>query len=218
MKRLSMFLPFLFLTVSSTNDLPHYDLFPIFSDKITKDYWKITNIYVNCDYGYYVKLPEGIVGQGTPPPGSNHGFGISLVDKQAKHPFREIPDNYLYVGADHQVLDEQNSLGGIDELYRSFLIADKAVIISRSRSYTNLGGLFAVKIHSVFRKNGSLSIEDQVFALGQSIVYEIDLTIRAANYKESRALFEYLQHNLRIMPIPKGECSNDPAKLPKPSS
>lgn len=42
----------------------------------TETLWR--DRYANCDYGFYVLLPHGVVGHANLPPNPNHGFLIGL--------------------------------------------------------------------------------------------------------------------------------------------
>jgi len=42
--------------------------------------------YGNCDHGYFVNLPPGVIGHGSRSPSPNHGFVISAKDPSTTTP------------------------------------------------------------------------------------------------------------------------------------
>ncbi|MGC2530986.1 MAG: hypothetical protein WA639_24840 [Candidatus Acidiferrum sp.] len=200
----SIFLSLLFLSV-----------FRFFAPSL--QYWTQTETetiwhekYKNCDMGYSVILPKGVIAHDDLPPNPNHGFLVSAGD----------PDTRAEVSLEAQ------RLVGVYDFYdamdygsaRAYLKAELKragpVEILETRD-ARLRGLPAVQIH--YRKgvgDSAVETEEMIVFRGHPrnsspTFYVIWPRTPSAHYEEDDKLYHLICDGFNIIPVPHGECSND---------
>jgi hypothetical protein len=166
--------------------------------------------YTNCDKGYAVSLPEGVIAHGGLPPSSNHGFLVS-----AKTP-----------GTDAEVTLEAQRLVGVYDSYdameygsaRAYLKAELKqagpveILDIRDTKFRRLPA-----IHMHYRKGvGDSAVETEELILfrghpsnSSPTFYVIWLRTPSSHYKEDDKLYQLICEGFNIIPVPLGKCSND---------
>ena len=107
--------------------------------------------YINCDHGYSVKIPLGVVAHGEDPPKPNHGFGVDMRNRATLNDvsYQTSPD-WLYLGAGSKVHDLPEEAVDSPEDEIDYRFDDLQKVDGRpeariiSRSTVSLGGLRAV--------------------------------------------------------------------------
>lgn len=166
--------------------------------------------YTNCDKGYSIILPKGVVAHSGFPPSPNHGFLVSA----------SAPDTVA------EVTLEARRLVGVYDSYdamdygsaRAYLKAELknagSVEILASHD-TKIRGLPAVHIH--YRKGvGDSAVDTEELLLFRShprnsgpIFYVIWLRTSSTHYEEDRKLYQQVRDGFYLMTIPGRKCSND---------
>jgi hypothetical protein len=169
--------------------------------------------YGNCDHGYFVNLPPGVIGHGTHSPGPNHGILISaqnpgittdvtleeprLVDVYDSTDAGELWSARAYV--EQYILKPENA-------------SEKITILERRD--TKFRGSTAVYVH--FRKATKHSASDieelVVYRVPKGIgptFYVVMLRTTPEFYSRDHALYLQIRDGLEFVPVPPGQCSND---------
>lgn len=169
--------------------------------------------YGNCDHGYFVNLPPGVIGHGTHSPSPNHGILIS-----AKNP-----------GITTEVtLKEPRLIGVHDSNDAGELLSPQAYverydlkpespserITILERRETKFRGSAAAYVH--FRKaseHSTSEVEELVVyrvptGIGPSF-YVVMLQSTPEFYSRDHRLYLQIRQGLRFVHVPPGECSND---------
>jgi hypothetical protein len=204
MKNTSLLLVLVFVTASAA--LQHSTQQRYW--QTTKDETIWTGRYSNCDYGYYVLLPDDVVAHAELPPNPHHGFLISLPDVASRSEVNvDASNQYVWVSADYNATDASN-LAEVAEY--------ELDLSNRHRSDNNLVERTNVKLRSVpavrFRVEYGppdvRTVDEEVVALRQGILYHVGLRTPVAEYKSGRQRLEQVLANFRFSRIPKGECWN----------
>lgn len=166
--------------------------------------------YVNCDYGYSVEIPTGVVVHGEEPPAPNHGFGVNMRSlNTTRNVGSDNTRDYLYVGAEYNVYDspdDRDRAGTPAKYIRLFLRASEPHTIQWSTA--TFGGLRAARAKTVSGDR----IEEWTVAFRGGIIYEFHLRTATAYYRKDRAVVDRLTRGFKLLPLPKGECSNEGAE------
>jgi hypothetical protein len=159
--------------------------------------------YTNCDKGWAVDLPAGVVAHADPPPNPNHGFLISNLDPGTTAEVSpddpriiDIYDEYdaLLLGSARAYLDRELKHAGYKE-----------VLERRDAVFQGLRG-----VEARYRVRGSDAphlLESFIF-VRQDVVYHLLLKTTDQNYRTDTALFARVRAGFRLLPFPKGECVN----------
>jgi hypothetical protein len=89
----------------------------------TETIWR--DRYSNCDYGYYVVLPSGVIAHGTHSPAPNHGFLVSLPDVGKTSEVSDNDQRFLWVSAEYN-MSESKSLREVANYQLDLASRDKA--------------------------------------------------------------------------------------------
>jgi len=160
--------------------------------------------YSNYDYGYSVAIPDGMIGFGACI--TNHGFGIDLSNPTsglwAKPEEAGFPKAYLSVDAHYHVEEWRSFTGAIKE-EMSFLEEDKATDIRLlSRQRTRLSGLRATRFIIHYRATGEATVDNEVLAFRDGIIYTIHLTTPSSRYEKDKKIVKEMQKMWRLQPLP----------------
>jgi hypothetical protein len=165
--------------------------------------------YSNCDYGYYVILPNGIVGHGGKAPSSNHGIRVNLENLKSDDP---IPDSVRYA----QVYNAYNA-GEESSLTEIVLQQRKAQqeihkdVSMSEPTPRSLGGLPALEFRSSFHEKTLSIIERDVVAYRAkgNILYHLQLVTTPEAAGEDGKVFDGIVAGFRLRNLPVGECATD---------
>jgi len=164
--------------------------------------------YSNCDYGFYVSLGDGVVGHGRHSPAPNHGIYLSLPDMGDVHPVSHLPDRSIWIDAHYNVSDNR-SLSGVAKY--ELALGDKARAASHVTSFkgTSLAGLRAIAYTVEYEGRNGRMVEQGVLALRSGVVYTIAVRSPTDTIAADREEFDRVRTGFKVLPIPKGQCSND---------
>ena len=161
--------------------------------------------YTNCDKGYAVDLPAGVVAHASLPPNPNHGFLISASDPGTT--LEVILENRRIV----DVYDEYDSMEvGSARAYLGFVLKQipiKTILQIREIMFQ---GLRAVEARYRVKANDSTELKEELIIYRKSgnLIYVLMLRTTAQHYTGDSALFAKIRAGFHLRPIPKGECSN----------
>jgi hypothetical protein len=169
--------------------------------------------YGNCDHGYFVNLPSGVIGHSTHAPSPNHGILISVNDpgKTTQVTFEEPRLIGVYDSNDAGELGSPRAY--IQHNVLKPANASEAFKILERRD-TKFRGSAAEYIH--FRKTTERStseVEELVVyrtskEIGASF-YVVMLQTAPEFYSRDHSLFLQIREGVRFVSVPLGECSND---------
>jgi len=159
--------------------------------------------YVNCDYGYVVRIPPGLVGQ--VPEYQNHGFYIRL------------PDGNSTINVSNEFNMSESALPAAVFHYELKFAAEVRIgwkILSRR--YKKVKGLDAMTATATYKDKGAQwksrilivyrPLDEE--GLG-NIVYLFELSTPLARYKETSLAFDRVVGGFELTKLPRGPCSND---------
>ncbi|HKV04435.1 MAG TPA: hypothetical protein VJO53_04925 [Candidatus Acidoferrales bacterium] len=169
--------------------------------------------YKNCDKGYLVNLPAGVIAHGSRPPNPNHGVLISAKIPGATTEVT-LEDPRLVDVYDTNDAGELGSAQAYLEEYelRAAKASEKITILEKQD--IQFRGSPAVYVH--FRKTDGGPIAE----VEELVVYRkhkeigplfhiVLLRTTPEAYSRDHALFLQIKEGLEFITVPKGECSND---------
>jgi hypothetical protein len=169
--------------------------------------------YGNCDHGYFVNLPSGVIGHSTHAPSPNHGILISVNDP-AKTTQVTLDEPRLIEVYDSNDAGELGSPQAYVERYdlKPENAAEKITILERRD--TKFRGSTAVYVHSRKASEHSTSDVEELVVyrapkeIGPSF-YKVMLRSTPEFYSRDHKLYLQIRQGLRFVHVPIGECSND---------
>src|SRR5260370_2096669 len=166
--------------------------------------------YTNCDKGYAVSLPKGVVAHDGLPPSPNHGFLVSA----------KSPDTVAVVTLDAErlvgVYDTYDALEyGSAQAYLKAELKQAGSVEVLEKNKMDFDGLPAVSVH--YRKQTSDSaLETQQIVVFRnhpknlgSLFYVIWMRSPSSHYEEDYKLFEQVRDGFHLLPGPAGKVSNE---------
>lgn len=138
--------------------------------------------YVNCNYGYSLTIPNGLVGRSSPPPAPQHGFGIVLSQDS---------QGYLWIDGSYNSL-EWTSLDEMADEYIKWIKEDTQKIISIEKSSITLGGIPAIRLITRYTCQDAMFVEDDILSIDKNggIAYTIGLSSSDNHYTEYKKILE----------------------------
>lgn len=189
----------------TTTSVPHW------RETDTETIW--TGRYSNCDYGYYVILPYGVVGHGSKSPNPNDGFAVDPAAPKSTQSFNATEsDRYIAVLSFYDVEDYEESTKATLDYYSSLgEIGDEKNVVTLSRRSYSLAGLSATRMEDRLGENSTAIRRDSIIAYRRAggIRYQFTLQSPEKNYASDEQLFNRIVEGFRLSKLPKGECSND---------
>ncbi len=171
----------------------------------TETIW--TERYTNCDYGYFVGLPKGVVAHGSKSPAPNHGFLVALPDISRELEATTDEERFLWISAEHNAYDT-NSLSELARKHASYVLKKgqrPRVISNRAATLEGVRAIFFVVHYSA---RGKDVVEEEVIALTRGIIYEIGLRTDREHQSEDEANLKSIRTGFHLLPLPVGECKN----------
>jgi hypothetical protein len=171
--------------------------------------------YRNCDYGYYVLLPDRVVGHSPKAPNPNHGFTFDLAEPDSALPLPDRKSRYI------SVWSQYNAAG----LATLAAIADNELRLDAeskhdyhilSRSDVKMATLRAVKVRVSYNAGEATVSEIKIIAyrppgannLGD-MVYVLSLVTNEASRAEDTITLNKILAGFRLTALPLGSCTND---------
>jgi hypothetical protein len=169
--------------------------------------------YGNCDHGYSVNLPSGVVGHGSHSPNPNHGILISAKDPSITTQVT-LEEPRLVDVYDSNDAGELGSPGAYVDRYDLKPENGSERITILERRDTRFRGSAAVYVH--FRKtreHATSEVEELVVyrapkGIGPTF-YVVMLQTTPEFYDRDHALYLQIREGLRFVRVLPGECSND---------
>jgi hypothetical protein len=164
--------------------------------------------YTNCDKGYAVILPDGVVAHGSLPPSSNHGI---LVSAEAPGTTAEVKLGSPRLIDVYDTFDVEE-LGSARAYLEKYQEQNAKVIETRDLTFK---GLPAAYVHySVKKETATTETEELVIyrAHGKNIgpiFYVVMVQTPAEHYNEDALLYREIRDGFHVLSVPRGECSND---------
>ena len=169
--------------------------------------------YGNCDHGYFVNLPPGVIGHDSRSPNPNHGILISAKNPSITTQVT-LQEPRLVVVYDSNDAGELGSPRAYVERYdlKPENASEKITILERRD--TKFRGSTAVYVHFLKATEHSTSeVEELVVykapkGIGPSF-YVVMLQTTPEFYSRDHALYLQIREGVRFVSVPAGECSND---------
>ncbi len=166
--------------------------------------------YTNCDKGYAVELPTGVVAHASLPPNPNHGFLISALAPETTSEVTLDAERLVGVYDTYDAMEYGSAQAYLRE---EFEHAGSIEVLAHGD--TKFRGLPAAYVH-YRKKNGDIAIETEEIVIFRThpknsvpIFYTIWLRTPSPHYEEDRKLYQQVRDGFHLIPIPRGECSND---------
>jgi hypothetical protein len=162
--------------------------------------------YKNCDYGYAVILPDGVVGHALLPPSPNHGFLVSVKEPgtAAQITWKE-PRLISVYNAYYDAAEVGNVRAYLSQAH------DKNEEVVETKDFTFKGLPAAFGHYRI--KHGSGNTEEVKLVLFRKdpapILYEVVLRTPAEYFSQDSVLYNKILDGFEVLPPPKDECSND---------
>ncbi|MGB8889741.1 MAG: hypothetical protein WCC87_23660 [Candidatus Korobacteraceae bacterium] len=164
---------------------------PRWHETDTETIW--TTRYSNCDYGYSVLLPAGVVGHGPKSPNPAHGFTVDPVAPQSTKTFDVTGSNrYIDVFNFYDVEDHGESTAATLDYYSSLgEIGDQKEIQAVGRQSFNLAGLSARHLEDRWVENSTAIRRDRIIAYRRAggMLYQFTLQSPEKTYAADEQLF-----------------------------
>ncbi len=172
-----------------------------------------TGRYSDCDFGYSVILPAGIVAHSAKSTGPNHGFAINPAAPRSARAFKTPEsDRYIEVLSFYDLEDhEETTSATIDYYLWLGEIGGEKNVESLSRRTLSLAGLSAKRIETRWMENSTAIRRDRIIAYRRSggILYQLTLQSPEKTYANDEQLFDRIVEGFRLNKLPTGECSNN---------
>jgi len=172
-----------------------------------------TGRYSNCDYGYSVVLPAGVVGHGAKSPNPNHGFTVDPAAPRSTEAFNASDSNrYIDVFNFYDLEDHGESTAATLDYYSSLgEISDQKEVQAVGRQSFNLAGLSARRLEDRWVENSTAIRRDRIIAYRRAggMLYQFTLQSPEKTYAADEQLFHRIVDGFRLGKLPTGECSND---------
>jgi hypothetical protein len=178
-------------------------------DTPTETIWR--GRYTNCDKGWAVDLPTGVVAHGSLPPSPNHGFLISAVHPGTAAEVNLGDQRIIDVFDEYDAMELGSARAYLNWELKNTLdwqlknTGDKHVLEIRE---VVLQGLRGVQARYALKQPGSAQIVESVVVLRRGVVYHLLLKTTDQYYEPDSALFARIRAGFRLLPFPKGECVN----------
>jgi hypothetical protein len=169
--------------------------------------------YGNCDHGYFVNLPPGVIGHGSHSPSPNHGILISARNPGITTEVTVEEPRLVEVYDSIDAGELRSPRAYVKEYDLKPESASERITILERRD-TKFRGSTAVYVH--FRKatgHSTSEVEELVVyratkGIGPSF-YVVRLRTTPEFYSRDHTLYLQIREGLRFVHVPPGECSND---------
>jgi hypothetical protein len=162
-------------------------------------------LYTNCDKGYAVRLPAGVVAHASHPPNPNHGFLISASNPGTTAEVTYEDPRVIGVFDEYDAAELGSARAYLDFELRN--VPKKEDLQIQDTVFQGLHG-----VHARYRVNAKDTVHLNesliVFRKREGLVYHLILQTTDKHYEADSALFAQIRAGFRLLTIPKGECSN----------
>ena len=164
--------------------------------------------YTNCDKGYAVILPTGVVAHGSLPPSPNHGILISAEAPGATTEVTLATPRLISVYDTYDAAELGSARAYLEDHW------EQSARVVETRDLT-FKGLPAVYVHYRLKKEAAIIETEELVvyrAHGKNIgpiFYVIMLQTPVEHYSEDTLLYREIRDGFHVLSVPRGECSND---------
>ena len=184
-------------TPEVAKELSQKDLAQLAIDSGEKE---VKGLYSNYEYGFSVKIPDGLIGIRNPSPYPQHGFSIPLSNQ----PEAQISVDGSFNAAMYASLSEaaENDL--------KYLRDDSGEVELLSRESVKLQNLNAMRISAKYRNktNSTMMIQDLIIAIRKNrtpdepeVIYTLRLRTPESRYDADKDILTKLVSSWRLMPL-----------------
>jgi hypothetical protein len=171
--------------------------------------------YSNCDYGYFIDLPEGAAAHSPKPPQPNHGAIVDLARPSSDEELSSHLRRYLSFDSRYNGTDS-SSLTSVVDGELNVMGQDKKDFRVIAESPARMAGLPATLVKMSYADQEGAVIAVGIIAyrppgargLG-NIIYKIMLTSTWATFDQDKAAFNTVVAGFHMRPLPLGACRND---------
>jgi hypothetical protein len=168
-----------------------------------------TGRYSNCQYGYFLLLPIGVVAHAEHPPNPHHGFLVKLPEVAVRDEVTfDNSDRLVWVNAEYNAT-EHSTLNGVADYQIELTGEEKQSFRVLERGPATLQSRPAIRFKAEYDIPKSRVIEEVLVALRTGVVYELGLHTTEEHYAVDRETFRRLIAGFRFTPVPKGQCWNE---------
>ncbi len=160
--------------------------------------------YSNCDYGYYVLLPNGFVAHNSLPPAPNHGFIVSLPDVGTRSYLGDRNERFVWVDASYNTGDSQK----LSDVVGSSLKDEGGPGKILKRIPIMLAGIPAIRVKMEHASGKSRFLQEETIAVRSGIVYTIGLRTSHSHSNLDERTYDQILEGFQFQKLPRGECSN----------
>jgi hypothetical protein len=161
-------------------------------------------LYTNCDKGYAVDLPAGIVAHASHPPSPNHGFLISASNPGTTAEVTYEDPRVIGVFDEYDAAELGSARAYLDLELKS--VPKKNVLQIQNTVFQGLRG-----VHARYRVNAKETVhlnESLIVFRKDGLVYHLILQTTDNHYAADSALFAQIRSGFRLLTIREGECFN----------
>jgi hypothetical protein len=171
--------------------------------------------YRNCDYGYYVLLPDHIIGHSSKAPNPNDGFSVDLEKSDSTLPTSDKARRNISAW-NHYNAAELPTLKAIADNELRLDAGSKRDYHILSRSSVKMATLPAIMVKASYNAEETTVYEIKIIAyrphgtnnLGD-MVYVLSLVTNEASRAEDTITFNKILAGFRLTALPLGSCTND---------
>lgn len=169
--------------------------------------------YTNCESGFYVLLPTGVIAHAEKASGPNQGFGINPATPAATTAF-DAGDSqrFIEVVSYYDLEDHGESTSETIDYYLSLgaLSGEKNFVTLSKQSY-RLAGLNAKREEVRWVENSVAIRRDRIIAFrrGSGILYQLTLQSPEKTFSGDEVLFNRVVAGFHVSKLPNDGCSND---------
>jgi hypothetical protein len=161
--------------------------------------------YTNCDKGYSVDLPAGVVAHDTLPPSPNDGFIISTLSAGTTDPVTATRPGFLAAFNQYNSGDWRGPQAYLDwELAQT---RNAQITNTRHLAFHGLPA-FEAEYSAVVDGRSTWYRVLIVFRDKDDLIYELMLSTLTRDDVRGTRLYRAIRSGFRIFPIPLGECVN----------
>jgi hypothetical protein len=171
--------------------------------------------YRNCDHGYYVLLPDHMIGHSSKDPNPNDGFSVDLERPDSALPTSDKANRKISIW-NHYNAAELPTLAAIADNELRLDADSKHDYHILSRSSIKMATLPAVMIKASYNAGETTVSETKIIAyrppgtnnLGD-MVYVLSLVTNEAGRAKDTITFNKILAGFRLTALPLGSCTND---------
>lgn len=172
-----------------------------------------TGRYTNCESGFYVLLPTGVIAHAEKGSGPNQGFGINPAAPAATAAFDPSDSQRLIeVVSYYDLEDHGESTSETIDYYLSLgALSGEKNFVTLSKQAYRLAGLNAKREEVRWVENSVSVRRDRIIAFrrGSGILYQLTLQSPERTFSADEVLFNRIVAGFHVSKLPNDGCSNE---------